>query len=120
MYIACIKPYKFVCNKEIIHFSVGRFGRITNGAYEFEELTGNAFFFGPQTLLCGSDGSPVVWEYSQNSDLSVPTTTLTETSKLVDFSLLDVLNTMQGYYRCTISNSISHTVGVYDTTSTTG
>ena len=105
---------------EVIHFSVGRFGRITNGAYEFEELTGNTFFYDSQTLVCGSDDSPVVWEYSQTADLSVPTTTLQETSKLVDFSLLYVNNTMQGYYRCKISNSISYTIGVYDTTSTTG
>ena len=109
----------FVCNKEVIHFSVGRFGRITNGAYEFEELTVNTFLFGPQTLVCGSDGSPVVWEYSQNSDLSVASIQ-PETSNLVDFSLLEVVNTMQGYYLCVISNSISFTVGVYDTTSTTG
>ena len=102
-----------------IHFSVGRFGRITNGAYAFEELTGNTFFYDSQTLVCGSDGSPVVWRYSQNSDLSVASTQ-PETSNLVDFSLLEVDNTMQGYYWCTISSSIHYTVGVYDTTSTTG
>ena len=98
--------------------SVGRFGRITNGAYGFEALTGNTFLYDSQTLVCGSDGSPVVWRHSQNSDLSVAST-LTETSNYIGFSWLDV-NTMQGYYRCTISNSISYTVGVYDTTSTTG
>ena len=119
MYIACIKLYIFVCNKEVIHFSVGRFGRIINGAYEFEELTGNTFFYDSQTLVCGSDGSSVVWEYSQNSDLS-GSITLQETSIFVGFSWLDVVNTMQGYYRCVISNSISFTVGVYDGTSTTG
>ena len=83
-------------------------------------MTGNTFLYDSQILVCGSDGSPVVWEYSQNSDLSVPTTTLTETSNYVGFSWLNVVNTMQGYYRCTIINSISYTVGVYDTTSTTG
>ena len=115
--------YKFdlhILVKIFTHLSVGRFGRITSGAYEFEELTGNTFFYDSQTLVCGSDGSAVVWEYSQNSDLSVPTTILTETSNYVDFSRLDVDNTIQGYYRCEISNSISYTVGVYDTALTTG
>ena len=96
-----------------------RFGRITNGGLEFEVLTGNTFFYGPQTLVCGSDGSPVVWRYSQNSDLS-DGSILTETSNYVDFSWLDIDNTMQGYYRCALSNSGSYTVGVYDRTLTTG
>ena len=101
--------------------SVGRFGRITNGAYGFEALTGNTFFYEPLTLVCGSDGSSVAWRYSQNSDLSgASTSVLPETSNHVDFSWLDVDNIMQGYYRCMISNAISHTVGVYDTTLTTG
>ena len=99
--------------------SAGRFGRITNGALGFEKLTGNTFLYGPQTLVCGSDGSPVVWRYSQNSDLS-DGNMLTETSNYVDFSWLDVDNTMQGYYQSTLSNSNSYTVGVYDRTLTTG
>ena len=102
-----------------MHSSVGRFGRITDGAYEFEELTGNTFFYEPLTLVCGSNGSPVVWRYSQNSDLS-GASVLPETYNYVDFSWLDVNNTKQGYYRCTMSNAISYTVGVYDTTLTTG
>ena len=99
--------------------SVGRFGRITDGVYGFEALTGNTFFYEPLTLVCGSDGSPVVWTYSQNSSLS-GVSILPETSNHVDFSWLDVNNTMQGYYRCTTSNATSHTVGVYDKTLTTG
>ena len=86
---------------------------------EIEELTGNTFFYEPQTLVCGSDGSSVEWSYSQNSDLS-DESILTETSNYVDFSWLDIDNTMQGYYRCTLSNSVTYTVGVYDTASTTG
>ena len=105
--------------KIVIHLSVGRFGRITNGALGFEVLTGNTIFYEPQTLVCGSDGSPVVWRYSQNSDLS-DGSILTETSNYVDFSWLDVAITMQGYYRCTLSNSNTYTVGVYDTALTTG
>ena len=85
----------------------------------FEELTGNTFFYEPQTLVCGSDGSPVVWRYSQNSDLS-DGSILTETSNYVDFSWLDVDITMQGYYQCSLSNSGSYTVGVFDTALTTG
>ena len=104
--------------KIVIHLSVARFGRITNGAFEFEELTGNTFFYEPQTLVCGSDGSPVVWRYSQNSDLS-DGSILPETSNYVDFSWLDIDNTMQGFYRCTLSNSNAYTVGVYHA-STTG
>ena len=99
--------------------SVGRFGRITNGALGFETLTGNTFFYEPQTLVCGSDGNPVVWSYSRYSDLSNGSI-LTETSNYADFSWLDVDNTMQGYYRCTQSNHVSYTVGVYDTSVTTG
>ena len=64
--------------------------------------------------MCGSNGSPVVWSYLQNSDLS-GASTLQETSSYVDFSWLDVDNTMQGYYRCTINDAIFFTVGVYDT-----
>ena len=86
---------------------------------EFEELIGNIFFYSPQTLVCGSDGNPAVWEYSQNSNLS-EASTLPETSNLVGFSLLDVNITTQGYYRCEISDSISYTVGVYNTILTTG
>ena len=103
----------------VMHSSVGRFGRITDGAYKFEELTGNTFFYEPLTLVCGSNGSPVVWSYLQNSDLS-GASVLPETYNYVDFSWLDVNNTKQGYYRCTMSNAISYTVGVYDTTLTTG
>ena len=80
-------------------------------------MTGDTFFYEPQTLVCESDGSLVIWRYSQNSDLS-DGSILTETSNYVDFSWLDVDITMQGYYQC--SNSISFTVGVYDTTLTTG
>ena len=99
--------------------SVGRFGRIRNGVLGFELLTGDTFFYEPQTLVCGSDGSPVVWRYSQKADLS-GASILTETLNYVDFSWLDVDNNMQGYYRCTLSNSNSYTVGVYDTALTTG
>ena len=69
--------------------------------------------------MCGSDGSPVVWRYSHNSDL-LDGSILTETSNYVDFSWLDVDNTMQGYYRCEISDFTSYTIGVYDTALTTG
>ena len=99
--------------------SVGRFGRITNGAFEFEVLTGNTFFYESQTLVCGSDGSHVVWRYSQHSDLS-DGSILTETSNYVEFSWLDVDNTIQGYYQCILSNSNTYTVGVYDRILTTG
>ena len=103
-----------------IHSFIGeRFGRIKNAGLEFEVLTGNTLFYEPQTLVCGSDGSSVVWSYSQNSDLS-DGSMLTETSNHVDFSWLDIDNTKQGYYQCTLSNSISYTVGVYDRTLTTG
>ena len=98
--------------------SVGRFGRITNGALEFEELTGNTFFYEDITLVCVSDGSPVVWSYSQSSDLSNPEI-LQESYNYVDFSWLEVDNTKQGYYQCEMSSSISYTVGVYDTALTT-
>ena len=82
-------------------------------------MTGNTFFYESQTLVCGNDGSPVVWRYSQKSNLS-GANMLTETTNYVDFSWLDVDVTMQGYYQCMITESISYTVGVYDTSLTTG
>ena len=102
-----------------MHFSVGRFGRLTNGNYEIEELTGDTFFYESQTLMCGSDGSPVVWRYSQNSDLSNPEI-LQESYNYVDFSWLEVDNTRQGYYQCQIGNGIRYIIGLYDQTITTG
>ena len=113
------EPRHLVLLKIIIHLSVGRFGRITSEPLVFEELTGNTFFYEPQLLGCESYGSPVVWRYSQNSDLS-DGSILTETFNYVDFSWLNVHNTKQGYYQCMISSSISYTVGVYDRTLTTG
>ena len=99
---------------------VAGFGRITNGGLKFEELTGNTFFYESQTFVCGSDSSPVVWRYSQNSDLSDPEI-LQESYNYVNFSWLEVNNTKQGYYQCEIpSVSLSHTIGVYDTNLTTG
>ena len=109
-----------ICEYYSNPFSGARFGRISNGGLEFEELSGNTFLYDSQTLVCGGDGNLVAWEYSQNADLSISNTTLQETFNYVDFSWLDVLNTMQGYYRCTISDPISFTVGVYDKTVTTG
>ena len=99
--------------------SVGRFGRIASGPLLFEVLTGNTFFYEPQTLVCESYGSPVVWRYSQNSDLS-DGYRLTESFNYVDISWLNVAIAIQGYYQCMISSSISYTVGVYDRTLTTG
>ena len=100
--------------------SVAGFGRITDGGLKFEELTGSTFFYQSQTLVCGSNGSPVVWRYSQSSDLS-NSEILQESYNHVNFSWLEVNNTKQGYYQCEIpSVFLSHTIGVYDTNLTTG
>ena len=76
-------------------------------------MTGETFFYEPQTLVCGSDGSPVVWKYSQNSGLSDPEI-LQESYNYVNFSWLEVNNTKQGHYHCQAGYSTSYTVGLYD------
>ena len=105
--------YTYLSVKMVIHFPVVRFGRIANGGLEFEELTGNTFFYESQTLVCGSDVSPVVWRYSQNSDLSDPEI-LQESYNYVKFSWLKVNNTKRGYYQCQTGDSMSYTVGLYN------
>ena len=69
--------------------------------------------------MCGSDGGPVVWRYSQDSDLS-NSEILQESYNYVDFSWLEVDITRQGYYQCQIGNGIRYIIGLYDQTITTG
>ena len=73
------------------------------------------------TLACGGEENDVItWKFSQNSDLSThQDLTSTYSSMETGLSWLDVDNTKQGYYQCQISSS-SYTVGVYDTSVTTG
>ena len=93
---------------------------VSIGGMKFEELISNTFFYHSQTFACGSDGSPIVWRYSQNSDLSNQEM-LQESYDHVNYSWLEVDNTKQGYYQCEIpSVSISHTISVYNTNFTTG
>ena len=62
----------------------------------------------------------IAWKYSKNSDLSShEDLNATYSSTETGLSWLDVDNTKQGYYQCQISSS-SYTVGVYDTSVTTG
>ena len=62
----------------------------------------------------------ITWRFSKNSDLSVhKNLTVTHSSTETGLSWLNVDNTKQGYYQCQIS-SLFYTVGVYDTSVTTG
>ena len=81
----------------------------------------NIFLYNSLTLACGGEENDVItWRFSDNSDLSSPEDlTATYSSLETGLSWLDVDNTKQGYYQCQISSS-SYTVGVYDTSVTTG
>ena len=73
------------------------------------------------TLACGGQENDVItWNFSLNSDLtSDEVLTATYSDMGSGLSWLEVDNTKQGYYQCQI-NSSSYTVGVYDTSVTTG
>ena len=114
-----IYAHWYIVSKCVYPLLAARFGRITNEGFEFEELTGNTFFYEPQTLVCGSDGSPAIWRYSQNSDQLDPEL-LQESDNHVNFSWLEVNNTKQGYYYCQAGDSMSYTVGLYDVGLTKG
>ena len=77
--------------------------------------------FNSVTLACGGQENYVItWKFSQNSDLtSNEDLSATYSDMGAGLSWLNVDNTKQGYYQCQISSS-SYTVGVYDTSVTTG
>ena len=81
----------------------------------------NVFLYNSLTLACGGQNNDVItWKFSENSDLSShEDLNATYSSMETGLSWLDVDNTKQGYYQCQISSS-SYTVGVYDTSVTTG
>ena len=92
-----------------------------NGGLEFNPLGANTFLYRSLTLACGGQENDVItWRFSDNSDLSSDeglTATYSDTG--TGLSWLNVENTKQGYYQCQIRSS-SYTVGVYDTSVTTG
>ena len=102
----------------------GRFGRLINGGKNFQELSGNTFFFNSSlTLVCGGDvnSAAITWQYSVNVDLSSSEVlTANYMSTQTGISWLSVDNTKQGYYQCYIDSTNSYTVGLYDTQKTTG
>ena len=81
----------------------------------------NQFIYKSLTLVCGGQENDVItWRFSENSDLSSDEAlTATYSNTGTGLSWLNVENTKQGYYQCQISSS-SYTVGVYDTSVTTG
>ena len=102
----------------------GRFGELTNGGKNFQDLSGNTFYFNSSlTLVCGGEqnSNAIQWKYSQQSDLtSSQTLTPTYASTVTGLSWITVNNSQQGYYRCEISSSLSYTIGLYDLSLTTG
>ena len=77
--------------------------------------------FNSLTLACGGEeNDAITWKFSLNSNLtSNEVLTATYSGMGSGLSWLEVDNTKQGYYQCQIS-SLSYTVGVYDTSVTTG
>ena len=102
----------------------GRFGELINGRKDFQELSGNSFFFNSSlALVCGGEenSNAIQWEYSQRSDLSSSQTlTPTYASTETGFSWVTISNAQQGFYRCVINSSLSYTVGLYDQSLTAG
>ena len=92
-----------------------------NEGLNFNPLDNNIFVYKPLTLACGGqENDMITWRFAENSDLSsLEDLTATYSSMETGSSWLDVDNTKQGYYQCQISSS-SYTVGVYDTSVTTG
>ena len=94
---------------------------MTNGGLAFNLLDANTFLYRSLTLVCGGQENDVItWKFSENSDLtSHEDLTATYSNTGIGSSWLNVENTKQGYYQCQISSSF-YTVGVYDTSVTTG
>ena len=91
-----------------------------DGGLNFSPLD-NIFLYNSLTLACGGqENDVIIWKFSENVDLSShEDLTATYINFQTGLSWLDVDNTKQGYYQCQISSS-SYTVGVYDTSVTTG
>ena len=100
---------------------VERFGELIIGGLDFNSLDVNQFIYKSLTLAYGGQVNDVItWRFSENSDLtSDEALTATYSNTGTGLNWLNVENTKQGYYQCQISSS-SYTVGVYDTSVTTG
>ena len=113
-----------ICNPISTVCLAGRFGELINGGKNFQELSGNTFYFNSSlTLVCGGEqnSNAIQWKYSQQSDLtSSQTLTPTYASTVTGLSWMTVNNSQQGYYRCEIDSSLSYTIGLYDLSLTTG
>ena len=106
----------------ILHRILGNtFGELINRGLAFNSLDANTFLYRSLTLACGGQENDVItWRFSENSDLSYnEALTATYSNTGTGLSWFNVDNTKQGYYQCQISSS-SYTVGVYDTSVTTG
>ena len=97
------------------------FGELIDDGLNFNLLDNNVFLYNSLILACGGQENNVItWRFSEYSNLSShEDLTATYSSTETGLSWLDVNNTKQGYYQCQI-NSSSYTVGVYDTSVTTG
>ena len=102
-------------------FIVERFGELINGGLNFQTINANTILFNSLTLACGGQENDVItWKFSQNSDLRAnEVLTATYSDMGSGLSWLEVEKIKQGYYQCQISSSF-YTVGVYDTSVTTG
>ena len=92
-----------------------------NEGLNFQTINANAFLFNSLTLACGGEEDDMItWRFSLNSNLtSHEVLTATYSGMGSGLSWLKVDNIKQGYYQCQTSSS-SYTVGVYDTSVTTG
>ena len=97
------------------------FGELIDDGLTFSLLNNNIFLYNSLTLACGGqENSVITWKFSEYSNSSFyEDLTATYSSTETGLSWLNVENTKQGYYQCQISSS-SYTVGVYDTSVTTG
>ncbi|KAI6658953.1 Macrophage mannose receptor 1-like [Oopsacas minuta] len=99
---------------------VDRFGELTNERFDFQLLNSNTFLFTSLTLACGGvESNVIVWNFSEDSDLSNSVSMIaTYSSTETGLSWLVVNITRQGYYQCQTSTS-SYIIGLYDPSLTT-
>ncbi|KAI6647147.1 Receptor-type tyrosine-protein phosphatase C-like [Oopsacas minuta] len=110
----------FLCKRPSSVTTAVGFGQLTNGGLDFGTISDNEFFFTSRTLAFGGEESNVIiWNFSENSDLSdIEVLTATYSNAETGWSWLAVDITKQGYYQCQVG-SVTYTIGLYDNSLTT-
>ena len=103
----------------IVHFSDGRFGKLTDGGLGFTGLNPKTFIFDSLTLVCGSSGGTISWLYSQNNTKIGFGESTTYDNAELGLSWLVIKISKQGYYGCKAYNFFKE-IGVFDPSLTTG